>query len=75
MALSSRKLRETVQQALMGHPDAQFTIEHRRHYCVTITIGGDSRKIFTPLTPSDKRGEKNLISLIRRTATDLTNDR
>jgi hypothetical protein len=75
MALSQRRLSEVVSRALQDHPGAEFQIEVRKHYRISITIAGQSRLIFTPQTPSDKRGEMNLITLIKRNAREIANSR
>lgn len=41
------------------------------HIEVTVAIGGRRRKVFTPNTPSDWRGQKNLKADLRRLAREL----
>lgn len=51
-----------------------FDIEHNRksgHYCITIYYLGQSRKLFTGSTPSDKRSLKNFESDVRRMLRDI----
>lgn len=64
--MSKRRIREL--EAMLSKHVTDYEINKQRsgHLCITIQHAGQSRKLFTSSTPSEKRGLKNLESDLKK---------
>lgn len=67
-----REIRHAIEQATEQlASDFSIDMTPGTHICVTLRRAGQSRKVFTGLTPSDHRALQNFKSNLRRAWTEL----
>lgn len=75
MGQSSRKLRTVVDEITAEYPGVTVEITVAKHYRITFRYNGRSRFAIAPASPSDRRGELNMRSTLRKVLRELTNDK